>query len=379
MLVAIVCFSIGFATGLIFILLYRRKSEEKRREKNSMEEPVYPEMPDAAVVINLADIGEFFTTFRDSLSLVDGVIGDAHREAGEAGEKWAAAVGEMVERANAGLRRLQKTIGELATGQETVNETRKTARAMVDSSKSAVSELISSGDYYLETMQGIQADKFRSIAEDIRRVLRQTNLVAINAKIEAARLGEMGHGFGVIAGEVIKLSEMIGESVKAIDETGAIVEKRLGQFAAEISSKAENAAHICEDSDRLLSEYLRELETGTGNIVAGLKDSGEEIDNILQSLNRVVDALQYQDISYQKIHNALSVLQDIRRVLDEVLNGLNNGEVRLIDRRLFEEFKGKYTMRTERLHHESMTGQKCLDERRIGRVYEELGENVELF
>ncbi|HHW39951.1 MAG TPA: methyl-accepting chemotaxis protein [Syntrophomonadaceae bacterium] len=389
MLVAIACFCLGFVAGIGFVLLYRRKKHEMGKEDTSGEEPGAPGRPDVAteedvIKVNPAEAREFFTTFRDALSLVESVIGEAHREAGEAGERWAAAVGEMVERANAGLRRLQKTIGELASGQETgsaglVDEARRTARALVDSSRSAVAEFIASGDSYLEMMQGIQADRFRSIAERIRGILRQTNLVAINAEIEAAHLGEMGCGLGVIAGEVMKLSGMIGDSVKAIDETAGMVEEKLRQFASEISAKAENAAHLCEDSDRLLGEYLAQLEVRTGDIVAGLKGSGEEIDSILESLGKIVDALQFQDISYQKIRNALSILQDVRSELDGVLDNLNKGGMKAVDRRLFEGFKRKYTMRAERLHHELTTGQKCLDERRVGRVYEELGENVELF
>ncbi|MGB9791885.1 MAG: methyl-accepting chemotaxis protein [Thermacetogeniaceae bacterium] len=386
MLAFAACFLVGAAAGAGVAWLAAKGSVNGAGESAAGEAAAPTPGPDEERDAGLSaeDLCRVLAVLRDAVSLVSGVLDDARREAGEAGERWARAVGEVVDRANSGLRRLQKTIGELAAEEGAgsagvVDQARHTARSLVASSRAVVEELVSSGDSYLRTMQEVQAGRFRGIAEEIRKILRQTNIVAINARIEAAHLGEIGSGFSVIAGEVMKLSGMIGESVKLLDETAAVVEERLKEFAAEISSKAERASRVCEDSERLLGEYLAELERRANDIVSGLRGSGREIDKVLDTLSGVVDALQYHDISYQKVSNAVGILEDVRKELERALDGLKRGDAGAIGREIFEGFKERYTMRAERLRHELATGQSCLDERRVGRVEEELGENVELF
>jgi methyl-accepting chemotaxis protein len=117
------------------------------------------------------------------------------------------------------------------------------------------------------------------VVQVIRRVASKTNLLAMNAAIEAAHAGDAGKGFAVVAGEIRGLSEETSKNVKIIDasvkgtlessRTAAEVNAGAYEIFQRIDAEADEVAKAMEEIGRGLGE----IESGSGEILQGVSQS----------------------------------------------------------------------------------------------------------
>ncbi len=212
----------------------------------------------------------------------------------------------------------------------------------------------------LQSMQALTrfVDELQRMAADVGQIAWQTNLLAINAAIEAAHAGDEGRGFAVLSQEVRKLANSSGE-------TGRHIADRVAQIAAEIGAAQAAAERAARDEDAVLLRSQSTIQSVLGGLrdaTGGMAESGErlreESRGVQGEVAQALVQLQFQDRVGQILSHVQHNIARLPEVLDEHRRASDAaGALQpLQPQALLDELESSYAMREERESHAAGPG-----------------------
>jgi methyl-accepting chemotaxis protein len=308
-------------------------------------------------------IGKLFDGFNKSIKNVSNLIKNV-MEAVKSTANASSQISSSSEEMAAGTQEQSTQITEIAGAVEemtkTVIETSKNVNLVADNSKLASENAKKGARRVEETKKGmedivkstlqtgkiisslaIKTDEIGEISQVIDDIADQTNLLALNAAIEAARAGEQGRGFAVVADEVRKLAERTSVATKEIANKIKTIQKEAKDADAsmiEAGESVKKGMELTEQVAVVLNEILN-VNSDVSDMINQVAAASEEQSTTAEEISRNLDSMS--SVTLQSVGGT----QLIAKAAED-LNQLTDNLQMLIEEFKLDNSKSEYVVRS---------------------------------
>ena len=252
----------------------------------------------------------------DKLEQVGGVVSSASTELSaqiEQSDRGAAESAQRLSEAATAMNEMNATVQEVARNAGSASTASAETREKAEAGAEVVAKAVRSIDQVHQMSLELKDDmtQLNEHAQDITRIMNvisdiadQTNLLALNAAIEAARAGEAGRGFAVVADEVRKLAE---KTMASTQDVGNAI-KSIQESTAKSMTGVDNAVERIGEATELASQSGQALQ----EIVATVEATGDQV-------NAIATASEEQSAASEEINQSIVQVNDMSRQTAEAM------------------------------------------------------------
>ena len=215
----------------------------------------------------------------------------------------------------------QTTADENVGAMETVER----GVSVIGQSVEHIQELYRSIEHAAENAKDLaaQSTNISNVLDVIRGIAEQTNLLALNAAIEAARAGEQGRGFAVVADEVRALASKTQESTASIQTMIQKVQQGVDSVVNQIEdgfSKVSASVSLSSETQELLNETMQKIQTVNDMSIqtaAAAEEQSVVSDDINRNLSNLNEQMQLTKQGAENTHSIAGKIDDLAEQISE--------------------------------------------------------------
>ncbi|EKO3959128.1 methyl-accepting chemotaxis protein [Vibrio fluvialis] len=220
-------------------------------------------------------------------------------------QEMVATIGEISESTNVAAEGVQQAVRNAENGRSVVESTLKNIDQLSTTLQSSQQSIASLNDH---------VEKIGGAVTIIQSIAEQTNLLALNAAIEAARAGEQGRGFAVVADEVRSLATRTHQSTEEITKVVSAIQAQMSLVISDIdqcNSQGQETLHASHQLDESLRQIISDMSTIQANserIASAIEEQGIVMNQVSGSI------AELNTISENNMHSAQEVLSEVDSV-----------------------------------------------------------------
>lgn len=321
-----------------------------------------PTLRDAALRIAVGDLtgasvatasGDEFGQLANALEQMKQQLADSLAQISQGSEQVNQAVHTMTavaEETNTGAARQRMEIEQVSTATtemaDTVQEVARSTQSAADAASSAATEVSTGDSVVSDTIASINtlaqqvtrasevitsleqdSDNIGTVLDVIRGIAEQTNLLALNAAIEAARAGEQGRGFAVVADEVRTLAQRTQQSTQEIQEMIESLQAGARQAVQVMESGREQVTTSVQHAEKA-GQSLGTIRTAVdtihdmnSQIAAAAEEQSAVATEINRNVGNISELIEQTAVGAQQATNVSNSLEQLSTELQQIVSG----------------------------------------------------------
>lgn len=164
---------------------------------------------------------------------------------------------------------------------------------------------------------GEASGRLHGMAEDVSSLARHTNLLSINAAIEAARAGPAGRGFAVVASEVRRLSAESGETGRRIGSQVTEFNEQMQKALQHATRTAERDTEAIQSSEQTVSQVVGQVNAAVAELQQRSADQSAQGEIVKAQVEQLLMAFQFQDRVHQILDQLRTSMADASAALQD--------------------------------------------------------------